>query len=275
MASTLRGTKTYHHVPRFDMAADGGPLFLGAIFQDLKFQRPALNRDANDRVEVRHELMYKPVTLKDFRESLAISTSASLAAWFRCLTCVSGSVGVSGSRDANDVVHPKEVVTTYFDPDDEYLHDCFQARPIKEYLAGSNKWTAELYLITGLKVGKSTAHEEFKKSQRHTGLHTEGKIVQADVKAGGEAKSQATSEQHSKCKALEDIVVGYRVNKFRCKRRFNSNHEDRKFRDDGVVPGNMMAGQERKAEQAQVQFEAMAFPEEAALEGAAGGHTKE
>ena len=51
---------------------------------------------------------------------------------------------------------------------------------------------------------------------------------------------------------VADIVVGYRVSKYRCVRRLNLFRKDRKVKDDGVLEGEMIADEEAKVKQLQV-----------------------
>ncbi|KAI3575842.1 hypothetical protein IWW34DRAFT_630465 [Fusarium oxysporum f. sp. albedinis] len=64
MASNTRGNNTYHPVPRFDIAAENSPLFLGAIFIDLSFRCAALNR--LNYIKIREELKYALVPQSGF-----------------------------------------------------------------------------------------------------------------------------------------------------------------------------------------------------------------
>ncbi|KAJ3532758.1 hypothetical protein NM208_g8292 [Fusarium decemcellulare] len=262
MASTNRGLKTYHVVPRFDIAAEGGELFLGAIFRDLKFLRPALNR-AN-RVEVRDELKYPSVSQTGFRETRGKIRDGKFEAWVKVLSGADAgaSASVSGSVDDENTVACDEIVTTYFDPDGQHLTESFAVEPIQLFLEGSYRWTAELYMITGLKVAKKLEYNRSNTSHGEAGAHVAGRDPHTG--SGGGVNAHAGGEnRHDLQFNVTDIVVGFRVTKYRCTRRLNLRRKDRRVRDDGVLKGEMMADGEAKAEEPQVEFEALPIPDEA------------
>ncbi|KAF2685034.1 hypothetical protein K458DRAFT_417140 [Lentithecium fluviatile CBS 122367] len=279
MASTNRGIKTYHVVPRFDMAADGGPLFLGAIFRDLAFLRPALNRQENTRIKVREELKYTPITQVGFRETQAKIREGSFEAWVKVLSGLGGAVGggsanVSRSSDTENTVACEEIVTTYFDPDDKYLADSFAVEPVQKYLEGSRGWTTELYLITGLKVAKKLEYNKSNTSQGRVSGQLASQDPHGTAAGAGVDANLAGKNRHQIEFIVADVVVGYRVNKYRCMRQFFG--KDRKINDDGVLVGEMMADKEARAKQPQVQYEAVPIPEEAAgADKASGGDAYE
>lgn len=261
MASTNRGIKTYHVVPRFDMAAKGGPLFLGAVFPNLEFRRPALNR--LHPVKVRDELKYPSVSQTGFQETRSRIREGKFEVWVKTLTeHIGGSAAVSGSSDNENTVACEKVVTTYFDPDEMYLSDSLAAKPIQEYLKGSRGWTAELYMVTGLKVAKKLGYNKSNASKGDVSGHVGAKDPQTGI-GGGIGAHVGEESKHDLEFAVTDIVVGYRVNKYRCVRRLNPSRKDRKVKDDGLLEGEMMSDAEVKAEQPDVQFEELPIPEEA------------
>ncbi|RKK27085.1 hypothetical protein BFJ66_g15797 [Fusarium oxysporum f. sp. cepae] len=253
MASTNRGNKTYHPVPRFDITAENGPLFLGAIFTDLSFGRPALNR--LNRIEIREELKYAPVSHSGFCETCSRVREGKLEAWVKAFSDYArGSAAVSSSSDEENTITCDEVLTTYFDPDDEYLNTSFAIPQVQLVLEGSSKWTSVLYMITGLKVAKNL---EYNKSDMSQG-EVEGQLgVQEPQTGTGAALSgnMRRENNHSLEFSVSDIVVGYRVNKYRCVRRLNFFNKERKLIDDGLVQGEMMDDTEDKTSQPHVSFE--------------------
>lgn len=260
MASTGRDNKTYHVVPRFDMAAKGGPLFLGALFQNLEFRRPALNR--LQPVEVRDELKYPSVPQTGFSETRSKIREGKFEAWVKTLTeHISGSAAMSGSSDDEETVACEEIVTTYFDPDDTYLDDTLAVKPIQDYLEGHRGWTADLYMITGLKVANKLEYNKSNASKGEASGHIDAKDPQTGIGGGVSARVGEENKHHLEF-VVADVVVGYRVNKYRCVRRLGFSRKDRKVKDDGVLEGQMMGDVENKAEQPYVQFEELPIPEE-------------
>ncbi|KAG9508293.1 hypothetical protein J7337_001857 [Fusarium musae] len=255
MASTTRGNNTYHPVPRFDIAAENGPLFLGAIFTDLSFGRAALNR--SNRIEIREELKYAPVPQSGFCETCSKVREGKFEAWVKAFSDYTrGSAAISGSSDAENTITCDEVLTTYFDPDDEYLNASFAIPQVQLVLEGTSRWTFVFYMITGLKVAKGLAYNKSKTSQ----AEAEGQLGVQEPRTGmGAALSGNMRRENNRSLefSVSDIVVGYRVNKYRCVRRLNLLNKERKFIDDGLVQGEMMDDMEGNAPQPYVSVECL------------------
>ncbi|RBQ78905.1 hypothetical protein FVER14953_11627 [Fusarium verticillioides] len=232
MASTTRGNNTYHPVPRFDIAAENGPLFLGAIFTDLSFGRAALNR--SNRIEIREELKYAPVPQSGFRETCSKVREGTFEAWVKAFSdYVRGSAAISGSDDAENTITCDEVQLV---------------------LEGSSKWSSVFYIITGLKVAKNLEYNKSKTRQEEV----EGQLgVQEPQTGTGAALSGGIRRENNRSLefSVSDIVVGYRVNKYRCVRRLNLFNKERKLVDDGLIEGEMMDDTEDNAPQPDVSFE--------------------
>ncbi|KAF5645252.1 major facilitator superfamily mfs-1 [Fusarium sp. NRRL 25303] len=271
MASTTRGNSTYHPVPRFDIAAENGPLFLGAIFTDLSFGRAALNR--SNRIEIRDELKYAPVPQVGFCETCSKVREGKFEAWVRAFSDYArGSAAISGSSDAENTITCDEVLTTYFDPDQDYLNASFAISQVQLVLEGSSKWTHVFYMITGLKVAKGL---EYNKSSTSQG-EVEGQLgVQEPRTGAGTALSGNMRRGNNRSLefSVSDIVVGYRVNKYRCVRRLNLFNKERKFIDDGLVQGEMMDDMEESAPQPYVSFECLPVSDEEVV--STGGKSKD
>lgn len=67
MASAKQRIPTYHVVPRFDIAAKGGPLQLGTPVRELRTLKPI----GHSPVTVPEVLLYEPVTQTGFSETRA------------------------------------------------------------------------------------------------------------------------------------------------------------------------------------------------------------
>ncbi|KAG5759534.1 hypothetical protein H9Q72_012349 [Fusarium xylarioides] len=253
MASTTRGNNTYHPVPRFDMAAENGPLFLGAIFADLSFGRAALNR--SNRIKIREELKYAPVPQSGFCETCSKVREGKFEAWVKAFSDYArGSAAISGSSDAENTITCDEVLTTYFDPDNEYLNTSFAIPQVQLVLEGSSQWTFVFYMITGLKIAKGL---EYNKSHTRQ-AEVEGQLGVQEPRTGtgaGLSGNMRRENNRSLEFSVSDIVVGYRVNKYRCVRRLNLLNKERKLMDDGLVQGEIMDDMEENAQQPYVSFE--------------------
>ncbi|KAJ2987332.1 hypothetical protein NUW58_g4565 [Xylaria curta] len=271
MAPNSKDILTYHVVPRFDIAAKGGPLSLGTVVFDLRFLTP-LNRKPF-HVKVPDDLMYAPVVHTDFKDTLARARSANFKAWAKALGLpVGASADVGGSKDLERTVSCESIVTTYFDPDPagKYLRECFAVTPIQDWLENSDDYTADLYLVTGLKVAKDLKFNKSDSSEYHLGAEVEAKDPDANVVDAGAAGEITNENQQALEFSVNDIVVGYRVNLYRCKRSWFK--KTRKTADKGVLEGNMMDGR-GGGEQRETDFEALPIPEELAAreEAAATG----
>ncbi|SCO30848.1 uncharacterized protein FFMR_02049 [Fusarium fujikuroi] len=260
MASSTRGKNTYHPVPRFDIATENGPLFLGAIFTDLSFGRAALNR--SNRIQIREELRYAPVTQAGFSETCSKVQEGKFEAWVKAFSDYArGSAAISGSSDAENTITCDEVLTTYFDPDDEYLNANFAIPQVQLVLEGSSKWTSVFYMITGLKVAKNLEYNKSKTSQGEV----EGQLGVQEPRTGtGAALSGNIRRENNRSLefSVSDIIVGYRVNKYRCVRRLNLFNKERKLVDDGLIEGEMMDDTEDNAPQSHVSFEYLPMSDE-------------
>ena len=127
MASINRHVRTYHVVPRFDIAAHGGPLALGTIMSDLRSLRP-LNRGPY-HVKVPDQLLYAPVEQADFRDTLERVRERNIGAWARAL-----GLPVGASADIGDAEDIEELLESFlwdYPPCDEtkrvYEHSSWSA----------------------------------------------------------------------------------------------------------------------------------------------------
>ncbi|KAF5549963.1 major facilitator superfamily mfs-1 [Fusarium napiforme] len=260
MASITRGSRYYHTVPRFDISAQNGPLFLGAIFTDLSFVRPALNR--LDRVEIHEELEYTPVIHSGFRETCSKVKEGKFEAWVKAFSdYAKGSASFSSSNDEENTITCDEVLTTYFDPDGVYLNASFAIPVVHKVLEGCSSWTSTLYMITGIKVAKNLQYNKSYASQGEA----QGQIGAEEPSTGTGAALSGNLRRENKNSlefSVSDVVVGYRVNKYRCVRRLSLFKKHKKLIDDGLVEGDMMDDTEDAAPQPCVSFEYLPLSDE-------------
>jgi hypothetical protein len=268
MASTKKIRLTYHVVPRFDIAAQGGPLSLGTIVADLGLLRP-LNRGYH--VKIPDNLIYPPVPQTNFKDTLAKVRELNFAAWVRALGLpVGGSVNVGDSKGVEETVFCKSIVTTYFDPDPagDYVKKCFGVKPIQDILDGAKHHTADLYMVTGLKVAESLKFNMSSDEKAQAEAEVSGKEPHTNaVEAGVKAKVECEKKQGREFE-VDGIVIGFRVNKYHCvRKRFG---KDWNYKDEGVLDGEMQEDQELESEQPEVHPEQVPIPEEAVAQAQAG-----
>ncbi|KAL6413098.1 hypothetical protein AUP68_02596 [Ilyonectria robusta] len=263
MASNEDEVLTYHVVPRFDVAAEGGPLALGIILDDLKYLIP-LNRKPF-LVDVPDELKYKPVTQTEYKDTLARVRAANVKGWAKVVGLpVDGSVTAGASKGLEKTVSCDSIVTTYFDPDPSgaYFKECLAKKPIQEWLQASENNTAELYLVTGLKVAKALRFNKSSSSEQHADVAVRVKGLPTDaVDAGitGDAKNDKKQELEF---TADDIVIAYRVNRYQCIKKWFS--RDRTIKNKGVLNGNMMDDNDSGDQLSETVFTLLPIQEEAA-----------
>ncbi|KHN96552.1 uncharacterized protein MAM_05495 [Metarhizium album ARSEF 1941] len=238
MASANRRPLTYHVVPRFDIAADGGPLALGTVVSDLATLRP-LNHGRH-HVEVPDELLYAPVTQTNFKDTLAKVRELNVRAWAEALRLpytASASIGLS--KGVEDSVSCEAVVTTYFDPDlaGDYVKTCFAVRPIQDVLDAARGHKADFFIVTGLKVAKRLKFNDTSYQRRGVQGEVSGEDPQVSSARGGvECKISGEKKQRLAFEA-DDIVIGFRVHKYHCVR--NRHTKDLSHRDEGLLTGDL------------------------------------
>lgn len=268
MASTDGRCKTYHVVPRFDLAAEGGQLFLGGVYQDLNILKPAINRREMHRLPIPEDLLYPSVSQKGFRETRASIREGSFDAWVKILGCLGvgstgGSATIAGSRDNEDTVACEEIETTYFDPDDSFVLNSFNIDPVKRYLEGSRHRTATLYIVTGIKIAKGLDYNKSNNTRGQIGAQVAIDGAHSGVAEASTAANLSGENDHNlEFAVASDIIIGFRVNKFRCIRRVGFGKKDRKVKDDGVLTGAMMANDNDNVRQEYIEVEALAMGDE-------------
>ncbi|EFY87264.1 hypothetical protein MAC_06712 [Metarhizium acridum CQMa 102] len=67
------------------------------------------------------------------------------------LRCVGGVASVGGESSNEETFSCDSILTTYFDPTDDWVSKCLASMPVHDYTVGS-ACTKEVYIITGLKV---------------------------------------------------------------------------------------------------------------------------
>ncbi|EFY97966.1 hypothetical protein X797_009406 [Metarhizium robertsii] len=263
MAPRGKAILTYHVVPRFDIAAEGGPLSLGTIVANLQHLVP-LNRGFH--VEVPEALKYTPVCQTQFRETLIKAREANFGAWLKAIGIpVGGSVIGGGSRDLESSVSCDSIVTTYFDPDNDYFQKCLATRPIQDWVEASNHFTANLYMITGLKVAKNLKFNASRSTEKHGKAELQVNEPHTGAVEGGVSVDASGGTKKATEFSVDDIIIAYRVNHYACSQtRWFGKHMETK--DKGLLTGDLMNHEQKEAEQPEMTFEPLSIPEEVAAQ---------
>jgi len=275
MASARKRILTYHVAPRFDIAAQGGPLELGTVVADLQRLRP-LNR--GHVIPIHSELRYPPVPHTGFRETRSNLCEGEFGVWAKVLSLgLGGSAKAGGKKDAGQTVSCEGVVTTYFDPDDGYVARCLAAKPVNDFIVGSG-YEADVYMVTGLKVAKGLVFGDNVSSEARGEVEVSAQPPATDVEAGVRGKMSG-EKKHELEFTVDDIVVGFRVTRYRyVSASMNPFSKKKKLVEDEYLDGaEMMDDKVAELKEPRLEFEAVPLDEEAVAEekALAKGETEE
>ncbi|KAH0430330.1 hypothetical protein CcaCcLH18_07842 [Colletotrichum camelliae] len=211
MASDTESPPTYHVVPRFDIAAKGGALELGTVVDGLLTLRP-LNRE--QIIPIRPGLRYTPVPTVGFTETRSRLREGHGSIWAKALVFQGAGASLEGSaeNETRSTVTCDALVTTYFDPDPEYVAQSLAVKRVDQYFVGSG-YEEDVYLVTGLKVAKKLRYTSTtsaaKAGNAEVGVQEPNTGTQVGAGAGGTA-----NDGHSIEFEVDDIVVGFRVSRY-------------------------------------------------------------
>ncbi|XDG05177.1 hypothetical protein ABKA04_004792 [Annulohypoxylon sp. FPYF3050] len=216
MASSARRIYTYHVVPRFDIAAIGGALQLGIVLNNLLELVP-LNKNEIDRNPVPKDIIYTPVNQAGFCETREKLKSGNFGVWAQFLGSESLGAHVNGSRERSgeETVSCDNVVTTYFDPTGDWVDECLAVDSVKSYIVGSG-YKSEVYIVTGLKVATNLTFGS--EAALKGNVNAKMGVGTPNVPVAGLELGINSDKSRSLQFQSTDIVVGYRVKKYRYKR---------------------------------------------------------
>lgn len=258
MASSKPRIPTYHVAPHFNIAADGGALRLGTVVRDLLELVPLNKKDA-DFVPVPAEDIYPPTRQTGFRATRSQLLSGRFGIWAEALGMggLRGHASAGGERNSEETLSCDSVVTTYFDPTDEWVAKCLAAKPVDDYIVGS-AYAAGVYIVTGLKVAMSLSFGGEATKSGDADVKVGVSVPQAPVGAGAEGNVKAEKTQAIGFKS-SDIVVGFRVKKYRYKKKSLFNRE-RKLDGQHFIRGAEML--DDKGSKTPLNFEEVLIEEE-------------
>lgn len=218
MASSKPRTFTYHVAPHFNIAATGGALRLGTVVKDPLELAP-LNKNDADYVPVPKDEIYTPTPQTGFQTTRKQLLSGEFGVWAEALGLrgVGGHAHTGGGRSNEESVSCDSILTTYFDPTDEWVSKCLAAKPIDDYIVGSG-YKREVYIITGLKVAKNLTFGSEAAQNASAKAKAGANVPQVQVVGGIEVAVNAERGQTLGFRS-SDIVVGFRVSKYRYKKK--------------------------------------------------------
>ncbi|OBR07652.1 Major facilitator superfamily mfs-1 [Colletotrichum higginsianum IMI 349063] len=212
MAPNSSPPPTYHVVPRFDIAAKGGALELGIVVEDLMTLRP-LNRESV--IPIRAGLRYPAVTHNGFAESRSRLREGHGGIWARALVFQGAGVSADASaqQEGQSTVACDALVTSYFDPDADYVARTLASRGVDRYFSASG-FEDDVFLVTGLKVAKKLRYNAAAGSTRAVDAEVSA-VVQPNAGAAvGVGAGGAAADEHSVEFEADDVVVGFRVSRY-------------------------------------------------------------
>ncbi|KXH37601.1 hypothetical protein CSAL01_05794 [Colletotrichum salicis] len=138
MSSTTGAPPTYHVVPRFDIAAKGGALELGTHI-----------------IPIPDGLKYTPVSQGGFIETQSRLREGHGSIWATSFVSqgFGASAGASADDQAQSTVSCESIITSYFDPDDDYLPRNYVSIPSTAAARSANFETSATEPDTGTKLG--------------------------------------------------------------------------------------------------------------------------
>lgn len=140
-----------------------------------------------------------------------------LSQWAKVLgSGIKGSAKVAHKRDSEEIVSCESLVTTYFDPDEEYVKQSLNTQSVQDYLIGSG-FKAVVFLVTGLKVAKQLSFGEIRSKENSGKANVSVAPVPGAPAAAGVSGSLAGGASHSLNFDTGDIIVGVRVTRYRYK----------------------------------------------------------
>lgn len=256
---------TYHVVPRFDLAAKGGPLALGTVVGDIKRLVP-LNR-GKSHTQVPSYLVYAPVLQTNFKDTLVRARNANVKAWVKAVGLPSSaSTDIGGSKELENTVSCESILTRYFDPDPSgvYVKKCLGVKSIRDWLEPKKARSVDLYIVTGLKVARGLKFNKSSTTELHAdveGTLTEPNTNLIDVGTGVNVGGKNSQNLEFE---VDDIVIGVRFNRYSCTKSVLSTifGGQRVTKDKGVLDGNMQDDQQEVAKHPDIEFELLPIPEE-------------
>lgn len=186
--------------------------------------------------------------------------AGTFGAWAEVLGLSGGGhASVSGERSNKETFSCDSIVTTYFDPTDEWVARCLAAKTVQEYIVGSG-YRKPVFIITGLKVATNLVFGSEAAQNVNVDTKVGVSVPQTPVTVGIEGtvntdKTQSLGFQSS------DIVVGFRVKKYQYKRKSLFGRE-RKLVGELLTKGAEMLDDMAKPRNSSDEFEEVVIMEE-------------
>ncbi|WQF88848.1 hypothetical protein CDEST_13862 [Colletotrichum destructivum] len=205
MAPNSNPPPTYHVVPRFDIAAKGGALELGTVVEDLVTLRP-LNRESV--IPIRAGIRYPAVTHNGFAEGHG-------GIWAKALVFQGAGVSADASAQQGEQSTGAcdALVTSYFDPDADYVARTLASRDVDRYFSASG-FENDVFLVTGLKVAKNLRYSATAGATRAVDAEASAVVQPNTGVAVGAGAGGAAADEHSVEFEADDVVVGFRVSRY-------------------------------------------------------------
>lgn len=267
MASTRRPPPTYHVVPRFDIAAQGGALELGTVVDSLLMLRPL---NPGEIVPIPENLRYALVSHAGFTETRSRLHEGHCGIWAKALAFQGAAADASAQHESQATVACEAIVTTYFDPDAAYVARSLAVRGVSDHFIGSG-YEDSVYLITGLKVAKKLRYGSTTSTQLAADANVTSRALSEGIQLGAQAGSSGNSGNTVEFEA-DDIVVGFRVRRYAyVPASRNPFSKKKKLKGEDYLKKAEMHGEGRpEVKGLEPTYEQLPIPEEQDAQAAAG-----
>ncbi|PON20789.1 hypothetical protein TGAM01_v210297 [Trichoderma gamsii] len=260
MASSKPRVLTYHVAPHFNITATGGALRLGTVVKNLVELVP-LNKQEAEYEPVPDSEIYTPTPQAGFHATRQQLLAGKFGAWAEGLglSGVGGHTSAGGDRSNKETFSCDNIVTTYFDPTDEWAAKCLAAQTVQEYIIGS-RYRKPVYIITGLKVATNLIFSFEAAENANADTKAGVSVPQTSVAVGIEGTVNTEKNQSLGFQST-GIVVGFRVKKYRYKRR-SPFSRDKKLEGELFTEGAEMLDDKARPTKNLAEFEDVTIDEE-------------
>ncbi|KAH6713890.1 hypothetical protein BKA61DRAFT_52153 [Leptodontidium sp. MPI-SDFR-AT-0119] len=216
--------KTYFLAPDFHLPPPpNGPLSLGSIITSPSTPERILNK-ANQTplseasIYVSHQ--------RDWSSTRGVLKENTFGVWtsfLQLILGISADVEVHRKHDTSEAYKCRDLETTYFHPDEAYIHASLKHPTVKSYMEKS-WWRTPVYLVTGIKIARGMSAES-EKVRGHGGalsLGVDATLLTGGVpiQAGPQVETASEKMESVSWSGGEDFIFAYRL--VRIKKRLTS-----------------------------------------------------
>jgi hypothetical protein len=210
------GIRTYHLCPdEHTPPPPEGPIHLGHIIANLNEPANPLNPSSRLSASI---IVYKHTSGKTTATSQD-TRDGDFGVWAQFLQLPKVGASANASSDTKDAYECHSVLTTFFNPTQEFFEQSVHIEGVQRFLKAS-RYKKPVYMVTGLKIAKGVKVTRSGGKGRGGSVEGGADLTSAGVPAqfGSEAHYQRTQEHLYSAETEEDIVIAFRVRKLTCKK---------------------------------------------------------